>query len=111
MVNTKIVARPWCPQDLLDDLQDLIDEECDSYLNTRRTTLCTAKAYLEEHFAEPRWIPVTERLPREEDADADRCVLAIHKVAKKQYYHWRTVVDNPFDFTHWKRLPEPPKGE
>lgn len=46
----RIVAKPWEPQDLLDDLQGIIDEESDNYLNTRRTTLETALAYLEEYF-------------------------------------------------------------
>ena len=46
----KIVAKPWEPQDLLDDLQGIIDEESDNYLNTRRTTLETALAYLKEYF-------------------------------------------------------------
>ena len=48
----KIEARPWTPQDLIDDLQDIINEESKEYLNTRRTTLEMALAYLKEHFAE-----------------------------------------------------------
>ena len=57
------------------------------------------------------WIPVSERLPTFYDADADNCVLAIHKASNKRYYHWRSVADNPFDFTHWTKTPQPPKGE
>lgn len=34
----KIEKRPWRPQDLIDDLQSIIDEEMDNYLNTKRTT-------------------------------------------------------------------------
>lgn len=82
MADVKIVARPWQPQDLIDDLQDLIDEECDNYLNTRRTTLCMARDYLKEYFAKDnnvpindvpdtnvgKWIPVTERLPEEHES-------------------------------------------
>jgi hypothetical protein len=56
-----------------------------------------------------KWIPVSERLPTIYDADADNCVLAIHKASKKRYYHWRSVADNPFDFTHWMSTPQPPK--
>ena len=48
----RLEARPWTPQDLIDDLQGIIDEESDSYMNTRRTTLEMALAYLKEHFAE-----------------------------------------------------------
>ena len=58
-----------------------------------------------------KWISVTERLPTIYDADDDNCVLAIHKATNKRYYHWRSVADNPFDFTYWTRTPQPPKGE
>lgn len=58
-----------------------------------------------------QWISVEERLPTEADADDVGAVLAIHKAARKKYYHWRSVADNPFDFTHWMPLPQPPKGE
>ena len=57
------------------------------------------------------WISVTERLPTIYDADADACVLAIHKSGNKRYYHWRSVANNPFDFTHWMKTPQPLKGE
>ena len=57
------------------------------------------------------WISVTDRLPTIYDADADDCVLAIHKSGNKRYYHWRSVANNPFDFTHWMKTPQPPKGE
>jgi len=54
------------------------------------------------------WVSVTERLPTIYDADADNCVLAIHKASNKRYYHWRSVANNPFDFTHWMKTPQPP---
>ena len=57
------------------------------------------------------WISVKDRLPTIYDADADGCVLAIHKASNKRYYHWRSVANNPFDFTHWMKTPQPPKGE
>ena len=57
------------------------------------------------------WISVKDRLPTIYDADADSCVLAIHKSGNKRYYHWRSVANNPFDFTHWMKTPQPPKGE
>lgn len=57
------------------------------------------------------WISVKDRLPTIYDADADDCVLAIHKSGNKRYYHWRSVANNPFDFTHWMKTPQPPKGE
>ena len=57
------------------------------------------------------WISVKDRLPTIYDADDDNCVLAIHKATNKRYYHWRSVANNPFDFTYWTRTPHPPKGE
>ena len=57
------------------------------------------------------WISVKDRLPTIYDADADGCVLAIHKAGNKRYYHWRSVANKPFDFTHWMKTPQPPKGE
>lgn len=50
MIKGHVDARPWKPQDLIDDLQKMIDEEPDTYLNERRTTLCTARDYLKEYF-------------------------------------------------------------
>ena len=47
----KIEARPWNLKDLIDDLQEMIDEEPDRYLNDRRTTLCMARDYLKEYFS------------------------------------------------------------
>ena len=57
------------------------------------------------------WVSVTERLPTIYDADADNCVLAINKASNKRYYHWRSVANNSFDFTHWMKTPQPTKGE
>lgn len=123
MPNTKIVARPWQPQDLIDDLQGIIDEECDNYMNTRRTTLCMARDYLKEHFAEPKWIPVSERLPNDNERVLACYINPLRKgrpprmmvgegtstqIVKGKVYlwcgGWRSI-------THWMPLPDPPKGE
>jgi hypothetical protein len=50
--EVRIEARPWKPQDLIDDLQLMIDEEPDRYLNGNRTTLCMARDYLKKFFSE-----------------------------------------------------------
>jgi hypothetical protein len=93
----KIEARPWSPQDLLDDLQGIIDEEPDNYLNTRRTTLETALAYLKEYFAKDvnvpdknvgKWIPVTERLP---DNEVDVLILAQRRLYRIAELDRKTV--------------------
>ena len=122
MSDFKIVSRPWKPQDLIDDLQGIIDEESDNYLNTRRTTLCMARDYLKEHFAEQKWIPVTERLPTpyervlvcRGDLRSENKFICVEYLTVcygetimwgGDYETWKSKV------THWMPLPEPPKGE
>ena len=119
MADVKIVARPWQPQDLIDELQEMIDEESDNYINTRRTTLCMAKSFLEEHFAEPKWIPVTERLPEH----FGQFSVTVTELDGRRYAdfanfdpytrQWKTSLFRGYGdkVTHWMPLPEPPKGE
>ena len=46
----QITSRPWQPQDLIDDLQEIINEESDTYLNSKKSTLCMARDYLKNYF-------------------------------------------------------------
>lgn len=126
-----IVARPWEPKDLIDDLQMLIDEEPYNYLNFRRTTMCMARDYLKEHFAEPRWISVEDKLPDEKGEYLTYDQWGYGAVIKTAY--WTPKYDG-FDeylsgraiwhnydseygcyeltgITHWMPLPEPPEVE
>ena len=64
MYNPKIVSRPWEPDDLLDDLQEMINEEPDMYLNDKRTTLCMAKDFLKSYFKGKSGIYVKTRLKK-----------------------------------------------
>lgn len=126
MLETKIIARPWQPQDLIDDLQEIIDEESDNYLNTRRTTLCMAKSFLEEHFAKQKWIPVTERLPEDTLPRFSEVKQIKVLTVLKSWNGLRTVRSqmryrdtwgkdikwlwkySASEVTHWMPLPEPP---
>ena len=65
--------------------------------------------------AQPKWIPVTERLP-----ENDQWVLCLkddgdYWVAAWDYIDWMWSDQNEWyaekDITHWMPLPEPPKGE
>lgn len=113
-----IEARPWTPQDLLDDLQSIIDEESDSYLNTRRTTLETALAYLKEHFAAGsnvgHWIPVSERLPEEEGVVlvcGSRGGIYTAEFRRRGDYFWFHKLNSKCHHcepTHWMPLPKRP---
>ena len=47
-----LIAKSWEPQDLLDDLQLMIDELPNSYMNTDRSTLCMARDYLKLYLNE-----------------------------------------------------------
>ena len=89
----EILRKPIFPHELVDPIEAVADYLLDSGVTVQE------------------WVSVKDRLPTIHDANADNCVLAIHKVTNRRYYHWRTVVDNPFDFTFWSKVPQPPKGE
>lgn len=114
MNDFMIVSRPWQPQDLLDDLQLLIDEEPDNYLNFRRTTMCTARDYLKEHFAEPGWISVEDRLPEGDQGYfivwSGSCNYAGEAIWDGYTFSW-IANDNKACATHWMPLPDPPEVE
>ena len=94
------------------DVRGKLVELLDIIIQPGQKTLGDIADYLITHgVTVQEWVPVTERLPTIYDADDDNCVLAIHKVTNKRYYHWRSVANNPFDFTYWTRTPHPPKGE
>ena len=58
-----------------------------------------------------KWIPVTERLPEEQDADEHDCVL-VHTRNRDNLIVAREAVWKCTEFiTHWQPLHEPPKGE
>ena len=92
--------------DVREKLVELLCEAQHIITNTNK-----ADYLLDNGLTVHEWISVKDRLPTIYDADADNCVLAIHKASNKRYYHWRSVANNPFDFTHWMKTPQPPKGE
>ena len=61
------------------------------------------------------WIPVSEMLPTEDDADEKGLVLTYDKLENQETFpwdkieEWNATKDNKI--THYKPLPEPPKGE
>jgi hypothetical protein len=115
-----IDARPWRPQDLIDDLQALIDEEQDKYLNDRHTTLCMARDYLKAYFSLPQ--PSNEALTLEELREMDEPVWCSCKPIEGGNGYWClcrygkivTPSGNIFDvdkIPHWMFYRRPPEGE
>ena len=47
---SRLIISQSKPQDVIEDLQELIDLEPDDYLNEKRWTLCTARDYLKDMF-------------------------------------------------------------
>ena len=114
---------------LIEDIETLSTYAADEYT---RLVLMRAADAIEELQAinqrqlleiavlgKPRWIPVTERLPKEE-----ACGCRVLCVLRKKSRGWVWVDDRLFmdgDFwhpkhqkgkvTHWMPLPEPPKEE
>ena len=112
--------------DVREKLVELLSEKCMETCKQRKGYVCSVEeckcskekccGFYADHLISngvtvQEWISVDDRLPTIYDADDDNCVLAIHKATNKRYYHWRSVADNPFDFTYWTRTPQPPKGE
>ena len=56
-----------------------------------------------------KWIPVSERVPTEADANSGGKVLAHRKEGHSDTFYWKTVVDFPEWFTHWMPTTELPK--
>ena len=71
---------------------------------------------------EPRWIPVTERLPENDQdvlvmvhwRDYPENMMCYGRKYKTRWYLWNGELGElvkGFDITHWMPLPEPPKEE
>ncbi len=59
-----------------------------------------------------KWIPVTERPPREEDANEFGEILVWLRSTKTDaLWKWRRALDHPEAISHWMPLPEPPKED
>ncbi len=68
--------------------------------------------YLQNYnIALSQWICIEDRVPTESDSDENMCVIAIHKTSNVRYYHWRSVANNPFDFTFWMPTPKAPTAK
>lgn len=56
------------------------------------------------------WIPVTERLPKSEDANSfGEIMVWLRSTETQALWKWRLAVDHPEAISHWMPLPQPPK--
>lgn len=110
----------WCKNILLShDCYDWKNDNCDG---------CNIfKAFCKgAEQAKPKWIPVSERLPKAEDmyqppeqrylcqleAYGERkfCVLSRLKGAVSPFWDWYGVAVHDYEVTAWMPLPKPYKG-
>jgi hypothetical protein len=57
-----------------------------------------------------QWIPVSERLPRAEDANSfDEVMVWLRSTETQALWTRRLVMDHPEAISHWMPLPERPK--
>ena len=95
--------------------------EAGIYVGSSTSAVCTAAAdRLEELETElsklkeqQRWIPVTERLPEDDD---DVLIMSSGSISMGYYSvyneYWADYINvYNSDVTHWMPLPEPPKEE
>ena len=76
---------------------------------TEETVEEIAAHLIENGVTVPRWIPVAERLPTEDDADERGCVLVQQGRGGKNIWQWDSV--SSLFFTHWMPLPKSPEKE
>ena len=98
--------------DLIDQLQQELTDE--RYRHDRLQDFCVAQGEeLSRLKAQQRWIPVTERLPEDDD---DVLIMSSGSISMGYYStyneYWADYI-NVYDdnVTHWMPLPEPPKED
>ena len=96
---------------------------CSQYTPTTNASVCQKELMKQaadaiEELSKPRWIPVTERLPKEGEFvlvygdlypnKHDGGVIAVSK--RMDWNYWQGF-GRERDITHWMPLPPPPKEE
>lgn len=99
--------------DLMKQTADAIEELCGLCASQSKDCSEAVAKYLELWVKQPRWIPVTERLPEER---CDYLVFAVggawRQISSIEIAYWdgdRFLVQSFNAVTHWMPLPEPPK--
>ena len=92
--------------DVKEAIEILKEENCEWFGD--RVRIATAEAI--EALERTRWIPVSERLPTEDDADK-LTGLVLFKRSNGWIHtdYWVAAQDLKDTNTHWMPLPEPPR--
>lgn len=91
---------------LRDNAEFLVKASSGCLSNSFADTMCQAADAIEE-LSKPRWIPVTERLPKEMETvivTTGKNVgfsFCVNDYGTLEFY-------SPWNITHWMPLPEPP---
>lgn len=95
----------------IDDLYTILGQHNGEYMDYASYEAAVDNLNIISNFvAGTRWIPVSERLPTEDDSDENGYVLVWNKNGRGTW-NWRDVVfhNHIVKITHWMPFPEPPQ--
>ena len=95
----------------IDDLYTILGQHNGEYMDYASYEAAVDNLNIISNFvAGTRWIPVSERLPTEDDSDENGYVWVWNKNGRGTW-NWRDVVfhNHIVKITHWMPFPEPPK--
>jgi len=90
----------------MNKLDDDIRKELDNIEGTAMEKLCRRTKMLQRCLDERRWIPVSERLPK----DNGYCMIFNGSVTNTVYTRQDGFIDS-YPVTHWMQLPDAPKEQ
>ena len=95
-------------QRAIGDLLDMKEHWCADSTDNDAISIGLAITALQSY--QP-WVSVNDRLPTESELRNGMVLAWSAELCEWQVENWGYVEDRPDDYTHWKPLPEPPKGE
>lgn len=106
-----LISRKALSEDLQAYRDQLYEEEKTEYDTGFRRGIAYAREFVKTAPAieVPRWIPVTERLPTDDDANEYGYVLGFDKNENYAIWHKSHFENHPEWFTHWTNLLDAPK--
>jgi hypothetical protein len=106
--DVDVITRGWqCNYDAIEELTDRIDTLLFEQAQRHDAWVDALENRINSLEAQHRWIPVSERMPTEEDGDGNGYVEFWNTRFKMSNYYKYDF--SPFGVTHWKRI-TPPEG-